>query len=71
METPDRDRFRMEYRPLTSEQSLQVLAVKGDAASLSGFLETLGESREISLAQGKLEEAVFWATKHITRPTGG
>ena len=61
------DVMRMEYRPLTSDESAQVLAIKGNAASLYGFLGTLSSSRELSLAKTKLEEVVMWATKHITR----
>ena len=60
------DVMRMQYRPLTTEEQQQMVAVKGDAASLYGFLGTLGNSRELSLAKTKLEEAVMWATKHIT-----
>lgn len=61
------DVMRMQYRPLTAEEQQQMVAVKGNAASLYGFLGTLGNSRELSLAKTKVEEAVMWATKHITR----
>jgi hypothetical protein len=60
------DVMRMQYRPLTTDKQAQMVAVKGNAASLYGFLGTLGNSRELSLAKTKLEEAVMWATKHIT-----
>jgi hypothetical protein len=60
------DVMRMEYRELTREQSEQILAIKGNAASLYGLLGTLGESRELSLAKTKLEEAVMWAVKALT-----
>ena len=30
-------------------------------------LTNIGDSRELSLAKTKIEEAVMWATKHITR----
>lgn len=60
------DVMRMQYRPLTADEQAQMVAVKGNAASLYGFLGTLGNSRELSLAKTKLEEAVMWATKHIT-----
>jgi len=33
---------------------------------LYGVLEGLGSSRELSLAKTKVEEAVMWATKHLT-----
>ena len=61
------DVMRMQYRTLTAEEQQQMVAVKGNAASLYGFLGTLGNSRELSLAKTKIEEAVMWATKHITR----
>ena len=60
------DVMRMQYRPLTAVEQAQMVAVKGNAASLYGFFCTLGNSRELSLAKTKLEEAVMWATKHIT-----
>ena len=60
------DVMRMQYRALTADEQAQMVAVKGNAASLYGFLSTLGASRELSLAKTKLEEAVMWATKHIT-----
>jgi hypothetical protein len=61
------DVMRMQYRPLNAENESQLIAVKGNAASLYGFLCTLGESRELSLAKTKLEEAVMWAAKHLTK----
>lgn len=30
------------------------------------MIEGLGNSRELSLAKTKIEEAVMWAVKHIT-----
>lgn len=60
------DVMRMQYRPLTADEQAQLVALKGDAASLYGFLGTLGNSRELSLAKTKLEEVVMWAAKHIT-----
>jgi hypothetical protein len=30
------------------------------------YIEALGQSRELSLAKTKIEEAVMWAVKHIT-----
>jgi len=60
------DVMRMQYRTLTADEQAQIVAVKGNAASLLGFLVTLGNSRELSLAKTKLEESVMWAVKHIT-----
>ncbi len=30
------------------------------------FCDQIGQSRELSLAKTKIEEAVMWAVKHIT-----
>lgn len=60
------DVMRVKYRPLTAEEAALLRSVKGQAAALYGFLERLGESRELSLAKTKLEESVMWATKHLT-----
>jgi hypothetical protein len=60
------DVMRMQHRTLTTDEQAQIVAVKGNAASLHGFLGTLGASRELSLAKTKLEEAVMWAVKHVT-----
>lgn len=61
------DVFRTTYKPLTSEASLNILSVKAKAKELYDSFDSCGPSREVSLAKTKLEEAVFWATKHLTR----
>lgn len=37
------------------------------AKSFAGFATDLGESREISLALTKIEEAMMWLNAHIAR----
>lgn len=59
------DPFRKEYRPLTNEEQSLVKLIKGFAADLHDLLTETGNSRELSIAKTKLEEAVFWATKHV------
>lgn len=31
------------------------------------LIDSIGQSRELSLAKTKIEEAVMWAVKHVTR----
>lgn len=41
--------------------------IKDMGLQFHGFVESLGQSRELSLAKTKIEEAVMWAVKHITK----
>jgi hypothetical protein len=59
--------FRQTYRPLTSQEQADMKELKAKAMDLYLFICRLGDSREIALAKTKLEEAVMWATKDITR----
>lgn len=56
---------RNKDKPLSVEQSLQVAEVAELSANLIACLRRLGNSRELSLAVTKTEEAAFWALKHI------
>lgn len=58
--------MRHAYRVLTDEEKAAMQRVKDDGLAFHTFLGTLGKSREISLAQTRVEEAVMWAVKHIT-----
>ena len=60
------DVMRQEYKALSSDDSLRMLAIKAKGQELYDMLAKLGDSREISLAKTKTEEAVMWAIKHIT-----
>lgn len=57
---------RHQYRLLTDAEKAQVSAIKDAGADFLSLLSGIGASREISLAKTKVEEAVFWAVKHIT-----
>jgi len=41
--------------------------IKDDGLALHQYFESLGASRELSVAKTKIEEAVMWAVKHLTR----
>ncbi|OQW33981.1 MAG: hypothetical protein A4E20_12075 [Nitrospira sp. SG-bin2] len=40
--------------------------LKDDGLAFHDYLTSLGNSRELSIAKMKIEEAVMWAVKHIT-----
>lgn len=58
--------MRHQYKVLSDAEKAAMLKVKDDGLALHAFLESLGGSRELSLAKTKVEEAVMWAVKHIT-----
>lgn len=47
------------------ERDLQVHRLRMIAAEFAGAIGALGDSRELSLAKTKIEEAVMWARRHI------
>lgn len=57
---------RHAYRALTVEEKAQMVAIKDAGAVLLVQIEACGQSRELSLAKTKAEEAVMWAVKHVT-----
>jgi hypothetical protein len=59
--------MRHEYRVLTDYEKTQMQALKDIGLHFINYCNTLGENRELSLAKTKMEEAVFWAVKSITR----
>jgi hypothetical protein len=64
---PAVDPLRKRYRQLSPLEIEQVTWVKGAGEELMAALDKIGRSRELSLAKTKIEEAVMWATKAITR----
>jgi len=58
---------RHQYRILSEEEKEAMLAVKDHGAKFLFLVAQLGQSRELSLAATKIEEAVMWAVKHITK----
>jgi hypothetical protein len=59
--------MRHEYRVLDENEKAQIQQIKDRSLELWTFFENIGNSRELSLAKTKIEEAVMWAVKHITR----
>lgn len=57
---------RHQYRVLSDAEKAQMVAIKDKGAELLTLIESLGGSRELSIAKTKTEEAVMWAVKHIT-----
>ena len=59
--------FRRAYRLLTDEEKARIDAIKVKAGELHELVAALGQTRELSLAKTKIEEAVMWAVKHATQ----
>ena len=60
------DAMRHNYRALTDEEKADMVELKDLGAALLSKIESMGGSRELSLAKTKTEEAVMWAVKHVT-----
>jgi hypothetical protein len=58
--------MRHAYRVLDDTEKAQMRAVKDKGLELHALIESIGKSRELSLALTKVEESVMWAVKHIT-----
>jgi hypothetical protein len=67
---------RHAYRVLTEDEKVQMQNLKDQGLTFVELLHQIGgtdrsgdcqSSRELSLAQTKIEEAVMWAVKHVTR----
>lgn len=58
---------RHEYRTLTDAEKRTMTEFKDAAATFIDLVTKAGNSRELSLAITKIEEATFWAVKHVTR----
>lgn len=58
--------MRHGYRVLSEGEKAKMLAVKDVGLALWELIDSIGQSRELSLAKTKAEESVMWAVKHIT-----
>lgn len=59
--------MRHEYRVLTEKEKEDMLHMKDLGLAFVELCDRLGSSRELSLAKTKMEEAVMWGVKHLTR----
>ena len=59
--------MRHEYRVLSDEEKALMKDIKNKGLDFVKLCEVLGSSRELSLAKTRIEEAVMWAVKHLTR----
>ena len=59
--------MRHEYRVLSEDEKAHMQTIKDQGLKFYAYLENLGQSRELSLAKTKIEEAVMWAVKHLTK----
>jgi hypothetical protein len=66
--------MRHQYRPLTPDEKIAVGVIKDKGQAFLDYLvmvqSTLTDTdmgREIALAKTKIEEAVFWACKGVTK----
>jgi len=59
--------MRHEYRVLSDVEKQNVQNVKDLGLGLHHVIDSIGSSRELSIAKTKIEEAVMWAVKHITK----
>lgn len=60
------DEVRRQQRALTDRERAEVAAIKARGEALLIEIGEHGNSRELSLARTKVEEAVMWAVKHVT-----
>lgn len=58
--------MRHNYRVLSDEEKEQMQKIKDIGLDFHEYIGTIGDSRELSLAKTKIEEAVMWAVKHVT-----
>lgn len=59
--------MRHNYRVLSDAEKDQMSALKDKGLDFLTLCDAIGTSREMSLAKTKIEEAVMWAVKHVTK----
>jgi len=59
--------MRHQYRVLSDDEKVQMQDIKNKGLEFWNFIDSLGNTRELSIAKTKLEEAVMWGVKHITK----
>jgi len=59
--------MRHAYRVLSDDEKNLMQEIKDKGLELHELIESIGQSRELSIAKTKTEEAVMWAVKHLTK----
>ena len=59
--------MRHSYRELSDHDNERILMIKDMGREFYNRCSQLGESYELAEAKIRIQEAVMWATKHITR----
>lgn len=59
--------MRHGYRKLTDQEKLDMSNVKDKGLEFWELVDKLGAGRELAIAKTKIEEAVLWAVKHVSR----
>lgn len=62
---PTADVLGISYRPMSGPEVDRIHAFKEMGMEMLDLMRQTGSSRELDLAQTRLEEAVSWAVKHI------
>lgn len=58
---------RHQYRVLTEDEKALMVAIKDKGQEFLDLLDSLTQDRETALARTKIEEAVMWAVKGLTK----
>lgn len=58
---------RHQYRVLDEDEKRLMVVIKDMGLEFIQKCDEIGSSRELSIAKTKMEEAVMWAVKHVTR----
>ena len=58
--------MRHQYKVLSDDEKAAMVKIKDMGLEFHTYCQSRGKSRELSLAQTKVEEAVMWAVKHVT-----
>jgi hypothetical protein len=59
--------MRHQHRDLSEEKKRQVLEIKDLGSAFIHLLNRLQDTREINISRERIEEAVMWAVKGITK----
>lgn len=59
--------MRHAYLVLSDSEKQTMQEIKDKGLELHVLIESIGQSRELSIAQTKTKEAVMWAVKHLTK----